>query len=128
MLQSKNFFVSILTLVALFFAYFGVELPNTPSDIIDSAEGLGLVGLITSVILPNFFNPIIKLIAEWKLNGFNWGFLQSPNFATQFSTVVLATLEVAGVTNTVLIAIIINVVNFLWHVIFDTLLFKRPVV
>lgn len=126
MLNSKNFIVSVLTLVALFTSYFGVELPNTPEAIVDSAAGLGFIGIITSVVLPNFFNTTVKLIQNWKEFGFNFGFLTSPNFATQFSTVVLTLLDGFGVTNTLVITIVINVVNFLYHLVV-TALTKKPV-
>lgn len=126
MLNSKNLFVSVLTLVALFTSYFGVELPNTPEAIVDSAAGLGFIGIITSVVLPNFFNTTVKLIQNWKEFGFNFGFLTSPNFATQFSTVVLTLLDGFGITNTLVITIVINVVNFLYHLVV-TALTKKPV-
>ena len=128
MLNSRNFFVSLLTLVSLFTMYFGVELPNTPEAIVDSAAGLGFIGIITSVILPNFFNVTIKLIQSWKEFGFNLGFLTSPNFLAQVTTVILTLLEGFGITNTLVIAIIVNAVNFLWHLLFDTLLKNKPVV
>ena len=127
MLNSKNFLVSVLTLIALFASYFGVELPNSPETIVDSATGLSFIGIIMSVVLPNFLNTTVKLIQNWKEFGFNFGFLTSPNFATQFSTVVLTLLDGFGVTNTLIITIVVNVANFLYHLIATALTKEKPV-
>ena len=128
MLNSKNLFVGLISLIALMTKYFGVELPNTPEAIVDSAAGLGFVGIITSVVIPNFMNVTIKLIQNWNTNGFNWGFLKSPNFLTGVTTIVMTLLDGLGVTNSLVIAIIVNAINISWHIIFDTLLKNKPMI
>ena len=93
------------------------------------------IGAIFSVVLLNFLNPVMKLInktAKWS-----WDFLKSVNFWTQLATVILVGLSLLGVVfpqgaaagiveavfsgeaNLIITAIAVNVINPLYHFIFD---------
>lgn len=136
-LDSRNFFVSILTLIFLPFVDNGLELPATAAEasgeIVDAILS-GNVTVIIGAVLPNLINPIMKLFQNgWT--GWSWAFLRSANFWTQALTVAILVLTgygfmfpdgaadnlisaiFGGQFNAISVAIVINVINPAYHFI-----------
>lgn len=131
---SQNFFVSLISLFLLSFELNGLSTGADPNGIYEALAS-GEIGRITSILLLNFLNPILKLVqnsATWS-----WDFLKSKNFLTQAATAVLSAVTLLGIEfpdgaaaevvdgffggtfETVAVALVINVLNPLWHFFFD---------
>ena len=133
-LDSRNFFVSLVSLILLAFTSNGLE-SGVNADQIVNIIGSNDLGAIVGLIAVNFFNPLMKIFS--KGFKFEWTFLQSPNFLTQFITVVLSLVALLGVvfpteaaaevSNAfasreflpIAMALVINVANPVWHFFFD---------
>jgi hypothetical protein len=129
-LDSRNFFVNLISIVLLAFTANGLPISVEPGDIIDAISTQDF-GLILGVILPNFLNPIMKLIN--KTANWGWGFLKSTNFWTQTLTTLLVGLELislqfptgaaqeiidavfSGDIGLIIAALAINILNPLLH-------------
>ncbi len=93
-LESKNFLVSIITLVLLAFEANSLQVNVKPEQIADTILNRDL-GAILALVVMNFLNPIMKLAT--KAAKWDWGFVKSPNFWTQALTVVLVLVAVLGI-------------------------------
>ncbi len=134
-LGSKNFFVSIISLILFTVAKIsGAEIPDGASEqLLDAISSKDLL-MIFTIAVPNLINPILKIVKD-KL--WTWKVLKSTNFLTQAGTVVLLGIagfgiafpdgaasdlvnSIKGGQGTIIItAIIMNIVNPLYHFIFD---------
>jgi len=131
---SRNFFVSFVSVLLLMLEMNGLGTGADPGNIVDAITSADL-GRILSILLLNFLNPIMKIIqkqVEWS-----WDFLRSPNFWTQVATTLLIGITMFGIAfpdgaaadlvdaifggefQVIAIALIINVLNPLWHFFFD---------
>jgi len=129
-LQSKNFLVSIITLVLLAFEANSLPINVKPEQIADVLLNRDL-GAIIALIMMNFLNPIMKLAT--KAAKWDWGFVKSPNFWTQGLTVILVLISTFGIDfpnnaapalitayyskqfTVIAMALLINVVNPIYH-------------
>lgn len=95
--KSRNFLVSILTVIFLVFGYWGADVsPGAAETIIDTIFSGNLTAILMAVIV-NLVNPITKIIANAKAKGgLDFGFVRSLNFWTQFGTVVFMMLGTIG--------------------------------
>jgi len=134
-LDSRNFFVSIISLVLITIAQVsgGVVPEGAAGQILDAISQKDII-LFFTIALPNLINPIMKIVRD-KL--WTWKVFKSTNFLTQSLTVVLMGLAgfgimwpdgaaanivnaIAGGTGTVIItALVINIINPLYHFFFD---------
>lgn len=133
-MESRNFFVSLITLLFLALGYNGLD-PGIDADTLLDAILSGELGPIVSIILVNFLNPIMKIIrgeVEWS-----WSFLKSKNFWTQTITAILMLLTGFGIVfpdgaaaqlvdaifggsfDAISVAIVLNIINPLYHFFFD---------
>jgi hypothetical protein len=85
-LDSRNFFVSLISLVLLTLEANDLSI-GTDADSVYDAFASGELGRILSLVLINFLNPLMKIIRGEA--GWSWGFLKSWNFRTQALTAVL---------------------------------------
>lgn len=134
-LDSRNFFVSLVSLILLFFTSNGLDIGGVNANQIVDIVGSNDLGAIVGLIAVNFFNPLMKVFSKgFKLD---WAFFRSPNFITQLITAVLSLVALLGVvfppeaateiTNSfstreflpIAMALVINVANPLWHFFFD---------
>jgi uncharacterized membrane protein len=133
-LDSRNFFVSLVSLILLAFTSNGLEV-GVNSDQIVNIIGSNDMGAIVALLAVNFFNPVLRLLS--KGFKFEWTFLKSPNFLTQVFTVLLALIALLGVVfppdaanqvseafsthefAPIAMALVINVANPIWHFFFD---------
>lgn len=134
-LGSRNFFVSIISLVLFVVAKLsGANIPEGASEELLNAINTQDLVMIFTIALPNLVNPILKIIKD-KL--WTWKIFKSKNFITQAGTVLLMGLAGFGIAfpdgaaaqivdsifrgeGTVIItAIVINIVNPLYHFFFD---------
>lgn len=134
-LGSRNFFVSLISLVILIFQMNGSPIDDvdaTSGQIYDALKEGGIIPIL-SIIVPNLLNPIMKIIK----GGFDISFLKSLNFWVQFGTVVLIALGGFGVVfpdgtaaqiveavfagdwGLLVTVIIANVFNPLWHIFLE---------
>lgn len=129
-LQSRNFFVSIVSLILLAFQANKINFDIGAGEIVDVIMSKDL-GAILSLAVVNLINPIMKLAS--KSTTWDWGFTRSANFWTQVLTVILVLIAGFGIPfpenasadliaawatkefSVVAIAIILNVVNPLYH-------------
>lgn len=133
-LDSRNFFVSLVSIFLLSFELNGLSTGADPGQVVDAISAKD-IGLIASLVLLNFLNPVLKLIQ--KTASWSWAFLKSPNFWTQVGTTVIAGLAMLGIqfpdgaasevvssifsgdVQAIMIALVINVINPLYHFFFD---------
>ena len=133
-LGSRNFYVSLVTLVLLAFEANNLPININPGELVDTVLTRDLGGIL-SILLLNFLNPIMKLAN--KMATWSWAFLRSPNFWTQITTVLLSLIAVTGITfpegaaaelvtsvfggsfNVIAMAVLVNVINPLYHFFFD---------
>jgi hypothetical protein len=133
-LNSRNFFVSLVTLILIGLQGNGIFLDINPDDLTDTILSRDLMGIL-AVLVVNGLNPILKLLS--KAQRWSWDFLRSPNFITQAFTVVLTALAFFGMAipksqggvvsalirdNDWLLlgaAITVHVGNSAWHFFFD---------
>lgn len=129
-LDSRNFFVSLVSLILLTFELNNIGTGADPDQIVEAVSA-GDFGRILSIFFLNFLNPIMKLIS--KAATWTWNFLKSTNFWTQVITTVLTAVAMLGVVfpegaaanlsdaflggeiGVILTALIINVVNPIIH-------------
>lgn len=131
-LDSRNFFVSIISIIFTALAGQGVNIinPELISGEVYDAIITGQIGTLLSVLFVNFINPMIKIVRQ---KTWSWAFLKSVNFWTQFATVGLLGLASFGIVfpegaasevvisifggnfETIMIATVINFLNPLWH-------------
>jgi hypothetical protein len=131
---SKNFFVSLTTLILLVLEANGLGIDATGGEIVDAISSQD-IGAIISVVVLNLLNPITKLLQQGV--NWSWAFLKSMNFWTQAVTTVLVGVTLAGITfpesaansiveavfsnefNAIGTTIVINILNPLYHFFFD---------
>lgn len=139
-LASRNFFVSLVTLVTLALAAQGQQVEINPEQVVDTVLNRDFIAIFT-VVVPNLLNPVLKIIQT----GWSWAFLKSKNFWTQVITVVLmlatgfglmfpesAVAELVeaifgGGLGAIVTAVVVNLVNPLYHFIFDRTPSPAPV-
>lgn len=133
-LNSKNFFVSLISIILMAIELNGFSVNTTPDELYNAID-LGQVSTIVSIFFVNFLNPILKLAS--KAATWTWDFLKSPNFITQIVTVVLIGLAGLGIVfpqgaaanvvnaifqggfETIVVALVVNILNPLYHFFFD---------
>lgn len=133
-LDSRNFFVSLVSLILLAFTSNGLEIGVDADQIVSTINGQDM-GAIVALLAVNFFNPVLKIFS--KGFDFKWTFFKSPNFITQVITVVLSLVSLLGVVFPaeaatavsdslltreflpIAMALVINVANPVWHFFFD---------
>lgn len=133
-LNSRNFFVSLISIILMAIELNGFNVNVEPSEIYDAID-LGQVSTIVSIFFVNFLNPILKLAS--KAASWTWDFLKSPNFITQVVTVILIGLAGLGIAfpqgaaanvvdsifqggfETIAVALVVNILNPLYHFFFD---------
>lgn len=133
-LNSRNFLVSIVSLILLAFAANNLGITADADTIVETLQG-GNRGAIFGLIVLNLLNPIMKIVSK----GFKWSwdFVKSKNFWTQLLTVVLSAASLSGISfpvdaptelidgietkefQTIAISIVINILNPVWHFFFD---------
>ena len=133
-LNSRNFFVSIISIILLMLEFNDLS-TGVDAETIWEAFTSADLGRILSIVLVNFLNPIMKIIrgeASWS-----FGFLKSKNFWTQSLTAIFVLLAGLGIVfpdgaasalveaifggqfEIISLAIVVNIINPLWHFIFD---------
>lgn len=133
-LNSRNFFVSLISIILLAIELNGFPVSTDAGQIFDAVDA-GQVSSIISIFFVNFLNPILKLASKAKK--WTWDFLKSPNFITQALTVFLIGLTGFGIAfpegaaanivdaifqggfQTIVVALVINILNPLYHFFFD---------
>lgn len=129
-LNSRNFFVSLVSLMLLAFTANDLGITTTADQLVETVASKN-TGAIIALFFMNFLNPILKLVSK----GFQWSwdFVRSTNFWTQVLTTVLSAVSLAGVAFpadaptelvdavqskdflTIYSAIGVNILNSLWH-------------
>lgn len=133
-LNSKNFFVSLISIILMAIELNGFNVNTDAGQIYDAIDA-GQISTIISIFFVNFLNPILKLAS--KAASWTWDFLKSPNFITQVVTVLLIGLTGFGIAfpdgaaaavvdsifqggfQTIVVALVINILNPLYHFFFD---------
>lgn len=130
-LNSRNFLISLITLLSMVLGYFGITIGSEGGDVLDALSS-GDFSIISQILIPIVLNIVTKLAS--KTFNFSWDFLRSLNFQVQFLTVILlgvtaywgvsfepnAAGEVVGSINTggiitIIVSVLINVINPIIH-------------
>jgi len=137
--DSRNFFVSLISLVLLVFNLNGFDIGVSGGEVFEVFNG-GNIGAIVALLITNFLNPVLKLLT--KTQQWSWDFLKSMNFRIQSLTVLLmipvglgiafpdgaaaqlietlfAWISGNGQFEAFAIALVINIINPLYHFFFD---------
>ena len=141
-LESRNFLVSILSILFLVMAYMGADVSEGAAETITDSILSGNLTAILMAIFTNFLNPLMRIIAKAKeKGGIDFGFVKSINFWVQTGTVLAMLLGTIGLVfpdnfisetigaiqsgdiGLILLALIANVINPIIHFFKDK---KQP--
>lgn len=115
-LDSRNFFVTFISIILLAASGQDVIFDQTPEEIYNLFQGQEILGILSIVVL-NFLNPVTKLVTKIIKKQWSWDFVKSMNFQTQatsFVALILASWlgeELGGIV----LALAVNVVNLIVH-------------
>lgn len=117
-LDSRNFFVTVLSIVLAALQFNSIETGYTAEGVYDLFKDANLSSALVLIIV-NFLNPLIKVFSKITSKSFNWGFVKSQNFGTQVLSLVTVVLmsffdEVAVGLISVLV---LNVWNLVSHIL-----------
>ena len=117
-LDSRNFFVTLLSIVLLALQSNGIETGYTADGIFALFEDQNLTSALVLVVI-NFLNPIIKLVSKIVNKEWSWIFIRSQNFQTQLLSVatILLSLFLDEVSTGIVITIVLNIWNLVAHLI-----------
>lgn len=115
-LQSKNFWVTIISIVFGFLYTNGIEIGLTPDEFSTKILGSNTFELAIFIAV-NLFNPILKTINKIKSGLWSWEFVYSANFQTQVGSVVtiIVTGYLGDVKAGLILALLFNVWNLIKH-------------
>lgn len=115
-LQSKNFWVTIISIVFGFLYTNGIEIGLTPDEFATKILGSNTFELAIFIAV-NLFNPILKTINKIKSGLWSWEFVYSANFQTQVGsiTTIIVTAYLGEVKAGLILALIFNLWNLLKH-------------
>lgn len=131
-LDSRNFFVSLVSIAMLVLTSQGVQIDLPADQVVDIFMRADVVGVL-SVIVPNLLNPIMKIAKT----GFSWAFLKSKNFWVQAGTFIILALSGLGIVfpdgaaasivdtvfqgnaGAIVTALVVNLANPIYHFVFD---------
>lgn len=129
-LDSRNFFVSLITLFLLVLQSNDLD-PGTDAETIFDAIMSGDLGNLLALFLVNFLNPIMKIVRGEV--GWSWNFLKSKNFWFQAATALIVGLTMFGIvfpegaaaaiidaiftgdSQAIMVAFVVNIINPIWH-------------
>lgn len=132
---ASNAFVSFLSVFFLVLAENGIVIDVDPQTLLDTVSS-GNLGAILALFIANFLNPITKIVQKFREKGWSGAFLKSPNFWVQTGTAVISLLALIGLMlpegasenvvnavftgdfNLIVMAIVVNVLNPLYHFLF----------
>ncbi len=86
-LGSQNFLTSVFSLVLLAITANGIELNASPEELSDLFYGKN-IGQIGSILLIQFFTPLMKIGRTIVKGDFSFAFTKSANFTTNVLTLV----------------------------------------
>lgn len=117
-LQSRNFFVTLVSIVLMVLQYNAIEVDYTAEGIVDMFTGTTLANALV-LALVNFINPIMKIVSKLANKTFDWGFKNSTNFITQVLTLITVVVAVFfdEIAAGMIAALILNVWNLVSHII-----------
>jgi hypothetical protein len=117
-LQSRNFFVTIVSIILLVLQYNAIEVDYTAEGIVDMFSSTTLANALV-LALVNFINPIMKIVKKLVDKTFDWSFKNSTNFITQVLTLITVVVAVFfdEIAAGMIAALILNVWNLVSHII-----------
>lgn len=119
--QSSNFWVTVISILTLGLGLgAGSPIDIAPDAILDAFATKQGIGLIVFIMV-NLANPLLRIVNKIRKGEFDWGFLRSPNFLTQVGTLltIILTTWFDEQTTGIIIGLIGQGANWLWHILFD---------
>ncbi len=117
-LDSRNFFVTLLSIVLAALQFNSIDTGYTAEGIFDLFKDANLSSALVLVVV-NFLNPLIKLVNKVINKSFDLGFVKSQNFGTQVLSLV--TIVFAAffdeVTVGIISVLVLNVWNLISHIL-----------
>jgi len=117
-LDSRNFFVTFISLLLLAMGANSIETGYTADGIFDLFKDASVSQILVLVII-NFLNPLIKLVNKVVNKEWSWAFIKSQNFQTQVLSIVTILLSFIfdEVTTGIVTTIVLNLWNLVSHLI-----------
>jgi hypothetical protein len=117
-LNSRNFFVTLISMVLIALQFNSIEAGYTADGIYDLFKDVNLTSALVLIVI-NFLNPIIKIVNKVVDKTFSWAFIKSQNFTTQVLSMVTIVLSIFldEVTTGLVSALILNVWNLVSHIL-----------
>jgi len=117
-LDSRNFFVTLLSIVLSALQFNSIDLNHTAEGIFDLFKDANLSSAFV-IIIVNFLNPLIKIGNKVLSKSFDWGFIKSQNFGTQVLSLltILFTAFFDQVSVGIVSVLILNVWNLVSHLL-----------
>lgn len=115
-LASKNFLVTLVTIVLGFITANEIQVQLTPEQVADGIMGKDFLA-IASFVLLNFFNVLTKIGAKFLDKTWSWAWLKSKNFLTQVLSVlsILVGAYFDATVAGIIVAVVANIINLITH-------------
>lgn len=117
-LDSRNFFVTLISLLLLAMGANSIDTGYTADGIFDLFKDATVSQILVLVII-NFLNPLIKLVNKVVNKEWSWEFIKSQNFQTQLLSIltILLSFIFDEVTTGIVTTIVLNLWNLVSHLI-----------
>jgi len=117
-LDSRNFFVTLISIVLAALQFNSIETGYTAEGIFDLFKDANLSSALILLVV-NFLNPIMKIVNKVINKGFDWSFVKSRNFVTQVLSLltILISALFDEITVGIISALVVNVWNLVSHLL-----------
>lgn len=117
-LDSRNFFVTLISILLAALQFNSIETGYTAEGIFDLFKDANLSSALILLVV-NFLNPIMKIVNKVINKGFDWSFVKSRNFVTQVLSLltILISALFDEITVGIISALVVNVWNLVSHLL-----------
>lgn len=120
-LNSSNFWVTVISIIFGLLYSNGIVLNITPEELVTKLLGSNTLELILFIGM-NLINPVVKIVNKIKNKEWTWKWVYSDNFRTQVGSVIA--IVVSGYFGDVVAGLVIAVIMNIWNLIAHLLINK----
>lgn len=120
-LNSSNFWVTVISIIFGLLYSNGIVLNITPEELVTKLLGSNTLELILFIGM-NLINPVVKIVNKIKNKEWTWKWVYSDNFKTQVGSVIA--IVVSGYFGDVVAGLVIAVIMNIWNLIAHLLINK----
>ncbi len=119
-LNSTNFWVTIISIVFGLLYSNGIDIGMTPEQFVSELLGKNTLEIVIFIGV-NLYNPIVKIVSKIKNKAWTWDLVYSDNFKTQVGSVIsiIVAAYFGDVVAGMVLAVIFNVLNLITHLIIN---------